>query len=68
VSDPQATDRRFTDTELLGMAVKCLKHAIQSLAIRDCQCAACKGFMEQTPELLELIQQEQNKTALKETP
>lgn len=50
--------RRFTDAQLLDMTVKCLEHALQSLAIRDCQCASCKGFMQETPELLKIIKEE----------
>lgn len=53
---------KFTDRELLDMAVQCLKHARQSTAIRDCQCAACKGFMEQSEELLTIIEQPRMET------
>lgn len=50
--------RRFTYLQLLTMAVQCLEHAMQSTAIRDCQCAHCRGFTQQTGELLETIKQE----------
>jgi hypothetical protein len=46
---------RLSDAQLLALAVQCLEHARASTAIRDCQCHACKGFMEQSGELLEDI-------------
>jgi hypothetical protein len=48
---------------LLRLAVQCLEHARKSTAIRDCQCAACKGFMEQSGELLAAIEQPRMETA-----
>lgn len=60
-TEPLTADRRFTDRQLLNMTVQCLEHALKSLAIRDCQCDSCKGFMQETPELLEVIRQEMKK-------
>lgn len=50
--------RKFTDQQLLRMAVKCLEHAMQSTAIRDCRCHECRGFTLETSELLETIKRE----------
>lgn len=55
MSEQAPAARAFSDAELLSIAVACLKHARQSTALRDCQCAACKGFMQESGELLELI-------------
>ena len=46
---------QFSDAQLLEMAVRCLEHARKSTAISDCQCAACKGFLQESGELLEFI-------------
>lgn len=55
MSNHLPSEQTFTDDALIDMARMCLEHAMQSLAIRDCQCHSCKGFMQETPGLVALL-------------
>lgn len=59
---------RLTDAQFLELAVQCLEHARQSTAIRDCQCHACKGFMQQSGELIDDIKKRPTQETRPECP